>query len=874
MATKTITGSYPAGYYLKPTYDTLNVASTANVGDAGVTTTNLQSSTINNLGNVDGTANGITLSDGGAVRNGNSTNTTALVEGTNAIVTNNAAAKITNYGEIKSAGVLSGYPTTGTYYNYYASIKLNKGGTVTNRAAAEISNGISIAGAAGTVVNDGVIGAPGHWVRVGYEGMTPLLSFYYDRAVIMTNGGKVTNGSGTNTSADIRFGVDISGGTGGIVNNGHIGGVKLLAGGTVSNGSGSNSAAHIDGVQISGTGKVTNYGQISSVSISGKGAVTNYDAIYGVSLGHGGTVTNGTSSKTAVSIINAFGNGITIAGGAGTVANFGSVLSTVLPGYQIDAGVSLAAGGTLINGSADDKGALISGGIGVTLQGVGTITNFGTIEGTAGTAVSIGSSSATLVEEGSGVIFGAIKGAGGTLVLAGDDGNGALNSTITGFGSIEVQSGAQWALFGSTTTVTGSTITNAGSLLNNGTMTLLGQTVNSGAILNEAGGIVDFAADVSITTDPTTKAGQFFNFGLLEKTGGTGTSIIRTGNDALRDPGTIDVETGTLVLTGNIITVAGLIEGAGTIEFSTGATTLGTGSSITTAGLTIAGAGTHVTLAQALGYAGSFLQGANTKLTLAGELTLAGATALSHATIDGNAQFATGGATSLGSMTLGGTVEWLNSGTITETTQFTIDAGGHLNAFDNKKGAVFDIAGNAGIDGTTSAGFANAGLLEKTLGGLSAIGLAVANTGTIEAASGTLDLQKAVTGTGLLKIDAGKAIQADGAVSAGQTVDFNGGGDKLVLSDAAHFAGKLKDFGSTDRFDLRQFDPATTTLAFSENGTNTAGVLVATDGALQAKITLLGQYAASAFHKASDGVGGTLVTYSPSAANALAPPHG
>jgi hypothetical protein len=149
----------------------------------------------------------------------------------------------------------------------------------------------------------------------------------------------------------------------------------------------------------------------------------------------------------------------------------------------------------------------------------------------------------------------------------------------------------------------------------------------------------------------------------------------------------------------------------------------------------------------------------------------------------------------------------------------------------------------------------------------------VANTGTIEAASGTLDLQKAVTGTGILKIDAGKAIQADAAVSAGQTVDFGQGGDKLILTDATHFAGKLMDFGANDKLDLHQFNPTTTTLAFAENGTNTQGVLTVTDGALQAKITLLGQYSASAFHKASDGLGGTLVTYTPPAASALALPH-
>lgn len=39
--------------------------------------------------------------------------------------------------------------------------------------------------------------------------------------------------------------------------------------------------------------------------------------------------------------------------------------------------------------------------------------------------------------------------------------------------------------------------------------------------------------------------------------------------------------------------------------------------------------------------------------------------------------------------------------------------------------------------------------------------------------------------------------------------------------------------------------------------------LTVTEGALSAKITLLGQYAAGQFHAASDGHGGTLVTDPP-----------
>ena len=109
--------------------------------------------------------------------------------------------------------------------------------------------------------------------------------------------------------------------------------------------------------------------------------------------------------------------------------------------------------------------------------------------------------------------------------------------------------------------------------------------------------------------------------------------------------------------------------------------------------------------------------------------------------------------------------------------------------------------------------------------------------------------------------------------AGGLISDFNGGNDRLVLTDAVHFGGKLQDFGPGDRLDLRQFNPSTTTLAYSEKADNSGGTLTVTDGTLTAKIALLGQYAAPGFHKAPDGVGGTYVTYTPSAASFLAAPH-
>src|SRR5262245_53918989 len=134
MATKTLTGSYPAGYRLDPTYDTLDITSVAFVGRAGVTTTVAHPSVINNLGLVDGTLNGITLSAGGAITNA------GLIEGIHPITANNESATIANNATIASDA--TGYFVFYTPYYYRfnlveaSSIRLTAGGTITNGDAA------------------------------------------------------------------------------------------------------------------------------------------------------------------------------------------------------------------------------------------------------------------------------------------------------------------------------------------------------------------------------------------------------------------------------------------------------------------------------------------------------------------------------------------------------------------------------------------------------------------------------------------------------------------------------------------------------------------------------------------------------------------
>jgi len=121
----------------------------------------------------------------------------------------------------------------------------------------------------------------------------------------------------------------------------------------------------------------------------------------------------------------------------------------------------------------------------------------------------------------------------------------------------------------------------------------------------------------------------------------------------------------------------------------------------------------------------------------------------------------------------------------------------------------------------------------------------------------------------------GGILEADAAVAASETVQFTGSKAQLVLTDAPSFAGKLASFGAGDRLDLRQFDPATATIAFQQNASGTQGKLTVSDGSLSATLTLLGQFAAAGFHGSADGLGGTNITYTePSASLPIAAsPH-
>jgi hypothetical protein len=92
-------------------------------------------------------------------------------------------------------------------------------------------------------------------------------------------------------------------------------------------------------------------------------------------------------------------------------------------------------------------------------------------------------------------------------------------------------------------------------------------------------------------------------------------------------------------------------------------------------------------------------------------------------------------------------------------------------------------------------------------------------------------------------------------------VTFAGPTGTLWLDRPSTFTGKVADFGAQESIDLPGIPfGAHATLGYSENSSNTGGILSVKDGTHIAKLALLGNYTASSFVAAADGYGGTLIT--------------
>jgi hypothetical protein len=623
-----------------------------------------------------------------------------------------------------------------------------------------------------------------------------------------------------------------------------------------------------------------------------------------------------------------FGSG----GGAGIVLDVGGAITNLglIEGgeagkYTGPQGVGVAAAaGDIVNGSATNATALIEGSVGVSLSGAGTVVDFGTIDGTAGTAVRLGSASDTLIAYGGADLVGKVAGGGGALELKADA-PGTIGA-ITGFATVTVAAGASWTVGGSTTITSGWTMASTSTLTVTGTLTDAGTfdqagfiELADGALVNKAGATWTLADGVLLAAGDK---GKFTNAGTLVR--GAVTSANHIAADFI-NTGTVQIGSGTLFVDGPANSLAGTVTGAGTLGFGGGVSTLGPDLTLTTAAVSIKGAATSVILDETLTWAGGWTQsggsvsiasGDTLKFTGAGDsfsgtVTGAGtvdfaagsdsfktlALSTAHTAIGAATVTLTGGIGVSGLVTAtgssftiaatgaavsgGGMLQLLGAAdavvgattTATLTNADRIMGAGHIGGGSmillNQGAGVIDGTGALSID-TGAQSIVNAGLIEATGAGVVSVASAVNNSGVLEAAKGTLIVNGVVTGAGKLMIENGGT--ADFASAFTENVTFAVGGGTLELASSQGYSGTITGFANTGaKLDLADIDYGAGTKA-TYSGTTSAGVLTVTDGTHTAKIHLAGNFTGSTWILAGDGHGGTTVVDPPAAGTADAAP--
>jgi hypothetical protein len=376
------------------------------------------------------------------------------------------------------AGTLSGL---GTSFINFAAISVDSEASWTLTGANTIASGVTLIDSgsltdSGVLINDGAMRLASQLLVAGtLENSGSIVVATYD-ALSLSPGGYLLNElGGTIDFAGVGkyFNPVVFGGGGGtstVVNLGTISnaagdtGVYFNGAGNVTNGSASDSTALIQA-------------PVAVYSYHQPIAVTNFGTIQGTGGGSlgiqiaGGSVTNGAEGHTTA-LIEGDSYGILAVDRASTIANFGTIQSSYV-------GIDLRSGGSVVNGSSNDKAAVIQGPTAIRLDTSGTINNYGTIIGSGGTAISFASAVDLLQVEAGAVFVGAVAGGGGTLeLMAGASGGtlAGLGTQFTGFGNILNDAGATWTLSGPNTVSSGATLINNGILLDNGTL------VNDGAV--------------------------------------------------------------------------------------------------------------------------------------------------------------------------------------------------------------------------------------------------------------------------------------------------------------------------------------------------------------------------------------------------------
>jgi hypothetical protein len=652
------------------------------------------------------------------------------------------------------------------------------------------------------------------------------------------DGGSGTSWSITNNGAiasSLGYGVNLSGTGSSIFNSGSISGqgaVRLATGGSVTNYAsgtikaiGTSGFSSIAGVQISGSGTVTNYGTISAsstgygVSLDNGGTVTNSGSIAGgedgvIIQGAGGQLINtGTITASVDDGVSIIGNvvngvggkissatnsgaGIYIPTGSSNIQNDGSVTGK---GY----GVYLSAGGSVTNGANSASASLSGGSYGVYVKGAaGTVTNAGTITGASYSVYFSFSSASNKVVVDPGAVFnGAVSGGQGTLELAsgvGSIGGVSSSGSFRSFQKLAIDTGGTWTLSGASNSIA--------NVTDNGTLVVTGGLKITTAIDTSSSGQIQLGVTGSS--------------GSLEVASETGslceTDFVCNGKLIIDNAGAFGSSVGTSSYTGSLLADFGAGDAIQILNFSaSGATiafdsttglaqisngtqkaTLGFQASTLAAGsLHLAsdgGTGVLVTVlappsatVSSIGAAGTGISGGNGDVNASQVVTLT-VNFSAPVTVD-----TTGGTPTL-ALNDGGSASFTGgSGTTALTFSYTVAAGQNtsdlnISSFNLNGGTVKDGAGNAAdLSGATNynpAGTLQIDTVAPSVSSIVASGTGITNGNGVLGAGSTVTLtvnfSEVVTanttgGTPTLALnDGGTASYASGSGTTALTFSY------------------------------------------------------------------------------------------------------
>ena len=270
-----------------------------------------------------------------------------------------------------------------------------------------------------------------------------------------------------------------------------------------------------------------------------------------------------------------------------------------------------------------------------------------------------------------------------------------------------------------------------------------------------------------------------------------------------------------------------------------------------------------------LTYGGTISETAGDTLDLSGGwLTLTGSDAFSGGTIDGsNRLYAQGTTLITDGLTIGGTASLQITKTLTQSDgAVTVgDNAGNKAVLYNTSTGTYAISDDSGINrGSSTASYiANAGLFEKTGGtATSAIAAVITNSGTIKAASGTLDLKAAVSGIGTDVISGASRLEFDAGVAAGQTVEFTASTGELLVGAPTSFDGEISGFdtASAGLNDVISLLGSWSATSFTENSADSGGALALSSGSTHLILNFSGDYRSGMFSAKSAG-GSTVIKF-------------